>query len=153
MAAKTKGSEPAAKTKGNEPASKTKGRETAVKTKGAATEAVKESGSAKVPAEQKESVPDSKMRYLEKKETERVYRRLMKQVEESEANIAILEKEITVMDSRLATGDAEVVSSESFYRDYEKKKQELDILLLQWEKANGELEEFTADYMKKDDSI
>jgi len=152
MAAKTKGSDSAAKTKGNEPASKTKGRETAVKTTGAATEAVKESGSAKVPTEQKESVPDSKMRYLEKKETERVYRRLMKQVEESEANIAILEKEITVMDSKLASGDAEVISSESFYRDYEKKKQELDILLLQWEKAHGELEEFTADYMKKDDS-
>jgi ATP-binding cassette subfamily F protein 3 len=152
-AAKTKGSEPAAKTKGNEPAAKTKGRETAVKTTGTAMEAVKESGSAKVPAEQKESVPDSKMRYLEKKETERVYRRLMKQVEESEANIAILEKEITVMDSRLASGDAEVVSSESFYRDYEKKKQELDSLLVQWEKAHSELEEFTADYMKKDDSI
>jgi hypothetical protein len=57
------------------------------------------------------------------------------------------------MDSKLASGDTEVISSESFYRDYEKKKQELDSLLEQWEKAHGELEEFTADYMKKDDSF
>lgn len=153
-AAKAKAGEAAVKTRGREPAAKTKGSASATVNKSdAAKELVKESGSARGQAELKESVPDSKMRYLEKKETERVYRRLMKQVEESEANIAMLEKEITAMDSKLATGDAEVISSESFYRDYEKKKQELDSLLIQWEKAHSELEEFSADYMKKDDTV
>ncbi|TFH49075.1 MAG: ABC-F family ATP-binding cassette domain-containing protein, partial [Bacteroidia bacterium] len=98
-----------------------------------------------------ESKPDSKMKYLEKKETERVYRRLVKQVEESEASITELEKEIAVMDSKLASGDAAVVNDTNFYSVYEERKQKLDAMLMQWEKVHTELEEFTSDYMKQDD--
>jgi ATP-binding cassette subfamily F protein 3 len=98
-------------------------------------------------------VQDSKTRYLEKKETERVYRRLKRQTEESEAEITILEKEIADMDARLASGDNEVVSDTSFYNLYEEKKQRLDALMHRWEKMHGELEAFMTEYMSNDDHL
>ncbi len=56
-------------------------------------------------APQKVTPPlNSKERYLEKKETERVYRRLRRQAEESEAEITLLEKEIAEMNAKLASG-------------------------------------------------
>jgi len=98
-------------------------------------------------------VQDSKTRYLEKKETERVYRRLKRQTEESEAEITLLEKEIADMDARLASGDNEVVSDASFYNTYEEKKQRLDILMHKWEKMHSELEDFMTEYMSSDDHL
>ncbi|MCK7542045.1 MAG: hypothetical protein MZV63_69735 [Marinilabiliales bacterium] len=85
------------------------------------------------------------MQYLEKKETERVYRRLKKQAEESEAEITKLEGEIAAMNARLASGDAQVVNDPAFYATYEEKKQNLEALMQQWEKAHSELEGFMAD--------
>jgi ATP-binding cassette subfamily F protein 3 len=96
---------------------------------------------------------NSKMRYLEKKETERVYRRLRRQAEESEAEITLLEKEIAEMNAKLASGDSAVVSDPAFYSSYEEKKKALDILMQRWEEAHNELEAFTADYMNGDASL
>ena len=96
---------------------------------------------------------NSKMQYLEKKETERVYRRLKKQAEESEAEITELEGEIAAMNDRLASGDAQVVNDAAFYTAYEEKKQNLEALMQQWEKAHGELEGFMSEYMTSDDNI
>ncbi len=96
---------------------------------------------------------NSKMRYLEKKETERVYRRLRRQTEESEAEITRLEGEIAAMNARLATGDSEVVNDASFYASYEEKKQNLEDLMMQWEQAHSELEGFMTEYMNSDDNI
>ncbi len=96
--------------------------------------------------------PNSKMQYLEKKETERVYRRLKKQAEESEAEITKLEGEIAAMNARLASGDAQVVNDPAFYATYEEKKQNLEALMQQWEKAHSELEGFMAEYMTSDDN-
>ena len=108
-----------------------------------------------VPAAAEKSAPpmNSKMRYLEKKETERVYRRLRRLTEESEAQITLLEKEIADMDARLASGDSEVVSDPSFYGSYEEKKKNLDGLMQRWEKAHSELEEFMSEYMNADDRL
>jgi len=108
-----------------------------------------------VPVEAGKSTPplNSKMRYLEKKETERVYRRLRRQTEESEAQITLLEREIADMDARLASGDSEVVSDPAFYNSYEGKKQNLDSLMQRWEKVHSELEEFMSEYMNTDDSL
>jgi ATP-binding cassette subfamily F protein 3 len=108
-----------------------------------------------VPAAAEKSAPpmNSKMRYLEKKETERVYRRLRRLTEESEAQITLLEKEIADMDARLASGDSEVVSDPSFYGSYEEKKKNLDSLMQRWEKAHSELEEFMSEYMNTDDRL
>ncbi len=96
---------------------------------------------------------NSKERYLEKKETERVYRRLRRQAEESEAEITELEKEIAEMNAKLASGDSAVVSDPAFYTSYEEKKKALDLLMQRWETAHNELEVFMADYMNGDANL
>jgi ATP-binding cassette subfamily F protein 3 len=96
---------------------------------------------------------NSKERYLEKKETERVYRRLRRQAEESEAEITVLEKEIAEMNAKLASGDSAVVSDPAFYTSYEEKKKALDLLMQRWETAHNELEVFMSDYMNGDANI
>jgi hypothetical protein len=96
---------------------------------------------------------NSKERYLEKKETERVYRRLRRQAEESEAEITLLEKEIAEMNARLASGDSSVVSDPAFYSSYEEKKKNLDVLMQRWETAHNELEVFMSDYMNGDANL
>ena len=95
---------------------------------------------------------NSKMRYLEKKETERVYRRIQRQVHENEAEITKLEGEITAMNARLASGDPGAVNDPAFYEEYEQKKQSLETLMQQWEEAHSELEAFMAEYMSTDES-
>ena len=101
----------------------------------------------------KEPEPTNKMRYLEKKETERVYRRLRRETEQTEADITGLEEEIAAMDARLASGDSSVVNDASFYEAYEDKKKRLEAFMQQWEKAHSELESFISEYMNQDDSI
>jgi ATP-binding cassette subfamily F protein 3 len=96
---------------------------------------------------------DSKMRYLEKKETERVYRRLHRQAEESEAMITRMEGEMAAMNARLASGDPGAVNDPAFYEAYEQMKQTLETLMQQWEQAHSELEAFKSDYMNSDESI
>jgi ATP-binding cassette subfamily F protein 3 len=96
---------------------------------------------------------NSKMRYLEKKETERVYRRLKRKTEETEEEITQAEKEMAEMDAMLASGDTSIVGDTAFYTDYEAKKRNLDSLMQQWEKANGELESFITEYMNGNDNL
>ncbi|MCU0460292.1 MAG: ATP-binding cassette domain-containing protein, partial [Bacteroidales bacterium] len=76
----------------------------------------------------------------EKKENERVLRRLQKRVTETETLITDAEKEIATMNSRLASGDPEIVSDPAFYSAYEEKKLRLEDLMEQWENAHIELE-------------
>jgi len=94
-----------------------------------------------------------KMQYMEKKETERVSRRLRKQVEESEAKITAVEGELAAMDARLASGDTGIVNDSAFYSLYENKKQQLETLMHQWEKAHNEMEGFEKEYINNDDNI
>ena len=106
-----------------------------------------------VPATESENPQqNSKMRYLEKKETERVYRRIQRQVHENEAEITKLEGEITAMNARLASGDPGAVSDPAFYEEYEQKKQSLETLMQKWEEVHSELEAFMAEYMSTDES-
>jgi len=95
-----------------------------------------------------EPAPDKKMLYLEKKENERVYRRLKRQVEESEADISLLEKEISEMDIKLSSGDRAIINDASFYAHYEERKHQLEALMLRWENAHNELEEFSSEFLK-----
>jgi ATP-binding cassette subfamily F protein 3 len=95
----------------------------------------------------------SRMRYLEKKETERVHRRLRKQVEETEARITAVEEEIGAMDKRLASGDTGIVNDGAFYKAYDDKKKELESLMHEWEKAHSEMEGFLEEYMNNNDNI
>ncbi|MDX9729099.1 MAG: ABC-F family ATP-binding cassette domain-containing protein [Bacteroidales bacterium] len=91
--------------------------------------------------------------YNEKKETERVFRRLQKRVTEAEAAITATEAEIAAMNAKLTSGDAAVVSDPAFYSAYEETKQRLDSLMQQWEEAHGEMEGFTAEYMNNNDTV
>ncbi|HPT12904.1 MAG TPA: ABC transporter ATP-binding protein, partial [Bacteroidales bacterium] len=90
---------------------------------------------------------DNKTKYLEKKETERVYRRLKKQVEDTEAAVTAVENDIAAMDAKISSGDPALINDASFFKTYEDKKSELDSLMLKWESANSELEEFVSEYM------
>jgi len=95
----------------------------------------------------KKTVVDNKTRYLEKKETEKVYRRLCKQVEETEKAITALENEIAAMDARISGGEPEVLNDTLFFKKYENDKSELDTLMQKWESAHEELEAFVTEYM------
>ncbi len=95
---------------------------------------------------------NSKMLYLEKKENERVYRRLQRQVHENEAEITKMEGEMAAMNSRLASGDPGAVNDPAFYEEYEQKKQSLETLMQKWEEVHGELEAFMTEYMSTDES-
>ena len=99
------------------------------------------------------SVTKPVMSYNEKKETERVFRRLQKRVTETETAITATEAEMAAMDTRLASGDAAVVSDPAFYAAYEETKRKLDGLMQQWEEAHGEMEAFTAEYMNNNDTV
>lgn len=94
----------------------------------------------------------SKMLYLEKKENERVLRRLQKQVSLTEEKITAAEKELEEMNTRLASGDVEIISDPAFYSSYEEKKREMERLLEAWEEAHQELESFMDDYINENDN-
>lgn len=96
---------------------------------------------------------NNRMRYLEKKETERVYRRLKRKTGETEEEITNVEKELAEMDAMLASGNNNIVSDTSFYAGYEEKKRKLESLMQQWEKAHGELESFIREYMNGNDNL
>jgi len=102
----------------------------------------------RVPSETKPALS-----YLEKKENERVLRRLQKRVNEAETGITATEAEIAEMDAKLASSDAAVVSDPAFYSAYEEKKKRLDVLVQQWEEAHGEMDSFTAEYMNNNDTV
>lgn len=99
------------------------------------------------------SQQSSKMLYLEKKETGRVYRRLLRETEQMEAEITGLEKEIAAMDARIAAGDSSAMNDPEFFSLYEERKNKLDALMQRWEKAHSELENFMAEYMNDNDNI
>jgi len=99
------------------------------------------------------SQQSSKMLYLEKKETGRVYRRLLRETEQREAEISALEQEIAAMDARIAAGDSSAVNDPAFFSLYEEKKEKLDTLMQRWEDAHSELENFKTEYMNDNDNI
>jgi ATP-binding cassette subfamily F protein 3 len=107
------------------------------------------------PVKEVKATPEAKpvLSYNEKKETERVFRRLQKRVTETETAITAAEAELTAMDTRLASGDAAVVSDPAFYAAYEETKKKLDDLMQQWEEAHGEMEAFTTEYMNNNDTV
>lgn len=99
------------------------------------------------------SQQSSKMLYLEKKETERVYRRLQRETQKWETEITGIEKEIAEMDARIAAGDSSAMNDAAFFSLYEERKKKLEALMQSWEEAHGELENFMTEYMNNNDNI
>jgi hypothetical protein len=82
------------------------------------------------------------MSYLEKKETERVHRRLQKRVTEAEAAITARNRDSS-NGCKTRIGRCGRVSDPAFYSAYEETKRRLEALMQQWEEAHGEMEGFT----------
>ena len=78
-----------------------------------------------------------KLNYEQKKEQEKLLRRLRKNVEEIESKLAEVEQEIARWDERLAAA-AEYVEAD--YKAYNELKAHYDHLMHEWEKAAYELE-------------
>ena len=78
-----------------------------------------------------------KLSYEQKKEQEKLLRKLRKNVENIEAELAVIEKSIAEYDARFAT--ATEYNAED-YAKYDALKQEYDRMMHEWEKASYELE-------------
>ena len=78
-----------------------------------------------------------KMTYEQKKEQEKLLRKLRKAVESIEQELAEVEKEITDYDARFATATEYNADD---YAKYDALKQRYDTLMHEWEKASYELE-------------
>ena len=78
-----------------------------------------------------------KLSYEQKKEQEKLLRRLRKNVEQIEAQLAEIEQQLAAWDAKFATA-AEYVEAD--YKSYNALKQQYDHLMHEWEKASYELE-------------
>ena len=78
-----------------------------------------------------------KLSYEQKKEQEKLLRKLRKQVEQIEATLAEVEQEIAAWDAKLAAATA---YNEQDYQTYNALKARYDHLMHEWEKASYELE-------------
>ena len=78
-----------------------------------------------------------KLSYEQKKEQEKLLRRLRKNVEQIEAQLAEIEQQLAAWDAKFATA-AEYVEAD--YKAYNALKNEYDRMMHEWEKASYELE-------------
>jgi len=93
-----------------------------------------------IPKEQREkTVSDNKKQYLEKKEQDKILRKISSNIEKSEQKIEELETKIADCDAKLAQADASVIDR-NFYQNYENLKKELETEMLEWEQWNNELQ-------------
>ena len=89
-----------------------------------------------VPTAERES-SSGKLSYEQKKEQEKLLRRLRKAVEQIESELAGVEEQIAAYDARFA--EAAEFSAED-YKAYDELKKRYDHLMHEWEKASYEVE-------------
>ncbi|MBO5235100.1 MAG: ABC-F family ATP-binding cassette domain-containing protein [Alistipes sp.] len=92
--------------------------------------------SVEVPVTERES-SSGKLSYEQKKEQEKLLRRLRKAVEQIESELAGVEEQIAAYDARFA--EAAEFSAED-YKAYDELKKRYDHLMHEWEKASYEVE-------------
>ncbi|WP_299102772.1 ribosomal protection-like ABC-F family protein [uncultured Alistipes sp.] len=106
--------------------------------KSAATkEPVKEPVKEPAPDEAAKAVLSGKATYEQRKEQEKLLRKLRRNVETIEAGLAEIEKQIAAYDAKFA---AATEYNEADYRDYNDLKASYDHQMHEWEKASYELE-------------
>lgn len=88
-------------------------------------------------APQQREVSSGKLSYEQKKEQEKLIRKLKKNVEQIEAELAGVEREIAAWDEKFAAATA---YDEADYKTYNDLKARYDHLMHEWEKASYELE-------------
>ena len=89
------------------------------------------------PDEAAKAVPSGKASYEQRKEQEKLLRKLCRNVETIEAGLAEIEKQIAAYDAKFA---AATEYNEADYRDYNDLKARYDHQMHEWEKASYELE-------------
>lgn len=89
------------------------------------------------PDEAAKAVPSGKASYEQRKEQEKLLRKLRRNVETIEAGLAEIEKQIAAYDAKFA---AATEYNEADYRDYNDLKARYDHQMHEWEKASYELE-------------
>ena len=89
------------------------------------------------PDEDAKAVPSGKASYEQRKEQEKLLRKLRRNVETIEAGLAEIEKQIAAYDAKFA---AATEYNEADYRDYNDLKARYDHQMHEWEKASYELE-------------
>ena len=87
--------------------------------------------------EDAKAVPSGKASYEQRKEQEKLLRKLRRSVETIEAGLAEIEKQIAAYDAKFA---AATEYNEADYRDYNDLKARYDHQMHEWEKASYELE-------------
>lgn len=93
------------------------------------------------PETDKTAIP--KLSYEEQKERSRIQRRIEKAIADSEQKIAVLEKQVVALETRLATPEG--ASDTALYTEYEAVKRELSQTMDQWTAQTIEMEAFAKD--------
>lgn len=99
--------------------------------------AAKDPAKGAAPDEDAKAVPSGKASYEQRKEQEKLLRKLRRNVETIEAGLAEIEKQIAAYDAKFA---AATEYNEADYRDYNDLKARYDHQMHEWEKASYELE-------------
>lgn len=90
---------------------------------------------------------DSKLQWEERKNREKMLRKLRNQIEKSETDIAVMESELSKMDEMLADPlrYKEVLNNAETYRQYNELKANIEKEMIRWETLHEEYERETAD--------
>jgi len=91
-----------------------------------------------------EKISDNKQKYFERKEQEKILRKIKKQIEESEIKIADLENEIKKADNLLT--NPENISNHDIFEKYEILKKNLEAEMQNWELLHSNLEEVEKEF-------
>lgn len=82
---------------------------------------------------------NNQLNYIEKKELDRKIRKLESQIENKEKEIKALELKINECEQKISQADEKVLSDYQWFMNYEKMKEELNILYEQWDNFTEEL--------------
>jgi len=83
---------------------------------------------------------ENKQNYIDRKEVEKLKRKVVNQVKASEEKISGLENKIAEVEKIM--NEASQVIDQEFFKRYENLKSELELEMMNWEKLHAELEQF-----------
>jgi ATP-binding cassette subfamily F protein 3 len=87
-----------------------------------------------------ETNSDGKHAYLENKQKERELKQLKNRLSKIEKNIAVLENEILNLDAEIYDNSEEITSNPDFFKNYQVKKDLLDVLMEEWSELHEKIE-------------
>jgi len=91
--------------------------------------------------EKSETISKGKDAYLENKQREKEAKQLKNRLAKVEKNIAILETDILSLDAEIYENSEQVTSNPDFFKNYQAKKDQLDVLMEEWEDLQMKIEE------------